>query len=85
MNVNVKLNELMPNEFYANDDGKLYAEITLEQINKITDILLYQQQRIDKAIEYINEMCLCSDGYCDYGDDLRPEHIVNLLQGEDKE
>ena len=38
-----------------------------------------------KVIEYINEMCLCSDGYANYGDDLRPEHIVNILQGKEQE
>lgn len=37
-----------------------------------------------KAIEYINEMCLCSDGYANYGDDLRPEYIINILQGDNK-
>ena len=40
--------------------------------------------RINKAIEYINKLCLCSDGYANYGDDLSPEHIVNILQGSDK-
>ena len=39
------------------------------------------QQRIDKAIEYIDEMCLCSSGYFDYGDDLSPKHIVDILRG----
>ena len=43
--------------------------------------------RIDKAIEYIKEMCWIDKeyGYCNYGDDLRPEHIVNILEGDDKE
>ena len=49
-----------------------------EEINRLNNI-------IDKAIEYINEMCLCSDGYANYGDDLRPEYIINILQGSDKE
>jgi hypothetical protein len=40
--------------------------------------------RINKAIEYIDEMCLCSDGYANYGDDLSPEHIVNILKGDNK-
>lgn len=40
---------------------------------------------IKKAIEYINEMCLCSYGYANYGDDLKPEHIVDILRGEDNE
>lgn len=43
------------------------------------------QQRIDKAIEYIDELCLCSSGYFDYGDDLSPKHIVEILRGEDND
>ena len=39
------------------------------------------QQRIDKAIKYIDDMCLCSSGYFDYGDDLSPKHIVDILKG----
>ena len=42
------------------------------------------QDRIKKAIEYINEMTLTSDGYANYGDDLRPEHIIDILKGEGK-
>lgn len=42
------------------------------------------EYRIDKAIEYINEMTLTSDGYANYGDDLRPEHIIDILKGSDK-
>jgi hypothetical protein len=48
-----------------------------EEINEL-------QNRINKAIEYIDEMCLCSDGYANYGDDLSPEHIVNILKGDNK-
>lgn len=43
------------------------------------------QERIDKAIEYINDMCLFDDGYANYGDDLRPAHIVDILNGEDND
>ena len=39
------------------------------------------QQRIDKAIKYIDDMCLCSSGYFKYGDDLSPKHIVDILKG----
>ena len=42
-----------------------------------------EQDRIDKAIDYINEMTLTSDGYANYGDDLRPEHIIDILKGEE--
>lgn len=48
-----------------------------ELLHKLWDL----QQRIDKAIEYIDEMCLCSSGYFDYGDDLSPKHIVDILRG----
>lgn len=43
------------------------------------------RDRIDKAIEYINDMCLCSSGYFDYGDDLSPKHIVEILRGGNNE
>ena len=46
--------------------------------------LLDKRNIINKAIEYINKMCLCSDGYANYGDDLSPEHIVNILQSKEK-
>lgn len=39
------------------------------------------KEDINKAIEYIDEMCLCSSGYFDYGDDLSPKHIVDILRG----
>lgn len=43
------------------------------------------RDRIDKAIKYIDDMCLCSSSYFDYGDDLSPKHIVDILKGEDNE
>ena len=46
--------------------------------------ILELQERINKAIEYINEMCLCSDGYANYGDDLSPKYIADILQGKDE-
>lgn len=61
----------------SKENKSLLKEIHNREINKLQD-------RINKAIEYINEMCLCSDGYANYGDDLRPEHIVNILQGDNK-
>ena len=41
------------------------------------------KEKVDKAIEYINEMTLTSNGYANYGDDLRPEHIIEILKGSD--
>ncbi len=54
-------------------------------VNVANEIIFELQDRIDEAIEYINEMTLTSDGYADYGDDLRPEHIIEILKGGDKE
>jgi len=54
-------------------------------LNVANEIIFELQDRIDEAIEYINEMTLTSDGYADYGDDLRPEHIIEILKGGDKE
>lgn len=52
-----------------------------ELLNKLWDL----QDRIDKTIKYIDDMCLCSSGYFDYGDDLSPKHIVDILKGEDND
>ena len=54
-------------------------------VNVANEIIFDLQDRIDEAIKYINEMTLTSDGYADYGDDLRPEHIIEILKGGDKE
>ena len=65
-------------------DNENYALLELERkvyLNENKEL----EDRIDKAIEYINEMTLTSDGYADYGDDLRPEHIIEILKGSDKE
>ena len=62
----------------------MYQKLSLYS-NELEDKVEELQHRIDKAIEYINEMTLTSDGYADYGDDLRPEHIVEILKGGDKE
>ena len=54
-----------------------------EELDKTRLSELDKEYRIDKAIEYINEMTLTSNGYASYGDDLRPEHIVNILKGSE--
>lgn len=61
----------------------LYPEDVLdcEDLIKIMNYIKQLQQRIDKAIIYIDDMCLCSTGYFDYGDDLSPKHIVDILKG----
>ena len=65
------------NEALVNDIANLIEQCLLKdkEIERL-------KQRIDEAIEYINEMTLTSDGYANYGDDLRPEHIVDILEGE---
>ena len=75
-----------------NNRDIIRAESELDMIkdkSRETDMLakenLELRSRINKAIDYINEMCLFSDGYASYGDDLRPEHIVDILKGEDNE
>ena len=52
----ITLKELLDFEFTANEDGKIVAEISLERINLIADILTNQKERIDKAIEYIKHI-----------------------------
>lgn len=47
----------------------------------LTDMVLEYQEKIDKAIEYIDDLCKCSDGtYFNYGDDLSPKNIVDILK-----
>ena len=64
-------------------DNENYALLELERtvyLNENKEL----EDRINKAIEYINEMTLTSDGYANYGDDLRPEHIIEILEKEVK-
>lgn len=44
------------------------------------------KERKNKAIEYIKDLCYIEskNEWFTYGDDLSPEHIVNILQGDDK-
>lgn len=59
----------MKEEFISLDTAKKLAIYEKNLKQKIE-----YKKRIDKAIEYINEMCLCSD-------DLNPEHIIKILKG----
>ena len=64
-------------------DNENYTLLELERkvyLNENKEL----EDRINKAIEYINEMTLTSDGYANYGDDLRPEHIIEILEKEVK-
>jgi hypothetical protein len=62
-------------------EQRLLINRLLDDLDNADKTIKYLQQRIDKAIEYIDEMCLCSSGYFDYGDDLSPKHIVDILRG----
>ena len=60
----------------------------LLEAHKIADELETEyQERNEKAIEYIKSLCYIEskNEWFTYGDDLSPEHIVNILQGEDKD
>lgn len=65
--------------------NKVWKDTSREGIlNQFYYDYMYMQklkEDINKAIEYIDEMCLCSSGYFDYGDDLSPKHIVDILRG----
>lgn len=87
-----KMKQLQEENEHLRTDLNTYQNTVIEVnkecnslFNHLTKKDLDYKSRCDKAIEYINEMCLCTNGYCDYGDDLRPEHIVKILQGSDKE
>ena len=51
----------------------------------LKNMVLDLQQRIDKAIKYINEITYCEfdNLYMEYGDDLTPEYIIKILKGEE--
>ena len=81
-----ELRKLLPMEFYAKDDLKLYAEISLETLNKIMDYITDKEQRIDKAIKYIKSYCAEPDGsIVTYGDDLCPIELLEILEGINEE
>jgi len=60
-----------------------------EQIN--TTVERVQQQnhqlkdRIEKAIKYIDAICLEKDGYVGYGDGIEPEDLIQILKGEEND
>ena len=68
---------------YENNDKT--TEIHRDNLERVMAYTRQLESIIKEAIEYINEMTLTSDGYASYGDDLIPEHIVDILKGSDKE
>ena len=77
MNANLKARKLKTKGillYFGNDEKAI-------EVGEYIDNL---QSKIDKAIEYIDDLCKYSDGtYFNYGDDLSPKHIVDILK-EDK-
>ena len=71
MKTTISLKELLDFEFTANEDGKIVAEISLERINLIADILTNQKERIDKAIDFI-------DSWEKYTKEKRPLEVSML-------
>lgn len=87
--MNKRIQKLFPKEFYTKDDSKLYAEISLRDLNTIIDYIdklenygesvgerrnqLYD--KIEKAIEFINSF----DYYIP--EDNKPE-LLDILGGD---
>ena len=60
MSEEISLKDLMPNEFYINDIGIMCCELSLNEVNNITSVLINLQQenqqlkeKINKAIRFI--------------------------------
>lgn len=72
-------------EDYITNLQKCYCNRT-DCVGRIKDSKKYDslQERIDKVKEYVKEMCYVDDeyGYCNYGDNLSPEHIIDLLENK---
>ena len=49
--MNKRIQKLFPKEFYAKDDSKLYAEISLRDLNIITDYI----EKLEKYGEAVGE------------------------------
>lgn len=63
---------------------KQLVNLKVEQYKQSLDYITNLQDRINKAIEYIDNRCLDEYGYVGYGDDLNPRRLVNILKGEDE-
>ena len=66
----ITLNDILPNDFYANDDGEMVAEIKLDTINLIAYILTTLQDRLDRAIYYAETNKLSKE-------------LIDILEGSD--
>lgn len=48
----ITLQELLPNEFYINDKGEMVAEITLNKLNEIADVI----ENLDKENKELRDL-----------------------------
>ncbi|MBR1653700.1 MAG: hypothetical protein IJ690_07595 [Clostridia bacterium] len=76
-NIYYSVNSGKASIYLENDDLFEFENMLKELVTDYTNL----QSKIDKAIEYIDDLCKCSDGtYFNYGDDLSPKHIVDILK-----
>ena len=66
---------------------KIQKELCESLLDECDEHNKYLQDRIDKAIEYIKELCYIEsrNEWFNYGDDLTPKYIVDILTGGDEE
>jgi hypothetical protein len=77
---------------FVYDLGHYQGQLLLEEINRLKDKVEQLQNRIDKAVEYINKFesikayyeYTDEDGYDEYNyDDDFKEDILNILKGKE--
>ena len=81
MKNNIK--SIFPTEFYAKDDYNLYAEVSIQDLNKILYYINNKEQRIDKAIELIKR----SAGYkgiCTQPETDTFSKLLEILEGKNE-
>ena len=70
----VTLEELLPNEFYINDKGEMVAEITLNKLNKIADVI----ENLDKENKELRDLIHTLEKEIDMAiNELQPNELVN--------
>ena len=78
----ITLSELLETDFTINENMEMVGTFTLDRINMISDILTNLQQRIDKAVELLNEPQFELDNIpCNYENDI--EKLRNILRGNE--
>ena len=56
MSEEISLKDLMPNEFYINDIGIMCCELSLKEVNRITDVLTNLQQENQQLKDKIEKL-----------------------------